>query len=444
MLYVYTDGPTKTQKMNISSTWWEDVKQSYTRRLPGLPTWPSNFVALFEDMMENGSYGVVMINQPAGKTVTIFATDDENSYCDFSGPNNNDWIVCHTAPGSTMVRAEYITHNSYGGNGCWGNSCSDNGINIYEQPNIRSSSGASTVWGAPLSEMRSGYVSFFMMDFDIQYPTGYEGEIVPEEPSLLEYVAMGDSFSSGEGVPAFMSGTDVSTPNENRCHRSAYAYPRLLEQDFDLNYDLRFVACSGATTYNILNDGSGMGSWDEGAQIDTLSNTTDIVTLTIGGNDVGFSDYLTGCLVACGPFTGSLIHNAMLNGINANAFKSNLVDTYTEVLSEAENAEVYVLSYPNLSAAIAGTCEGFDFSGARIIQDALNSVISDAVDDVNDDRLHFVDTNAGGSPFEGKHLCNLGAPYFNGFEPWGIQEYSFHPNAHGHTAFKTILEDELE
>ena len=84
------------------------------------------------------------------------------------------------------------------------------------------------------------------------------GTAVPQGPGFaeptnkLEYVAMGDSFSSGEGVTPFITGTDKNAPDENRCHRSEDAYPLLLEEDEDLNLNLTaFVACSGATTSNI-------------------------------------------------------------------------------------------------------------------------------------------------------------------------------------------------
>ncbi len=71
----------------------------------------------------------------------------------------------------------------------------------------------------------------FIASENITYPTGYEGKEIPsqyEAPSP-SYVAMGDSFSSGEGNPPFETGTDEEGVNE--CHRSPQAYPRLLQGD---------------------------------------------------------------------------------------------------------------------------------------------------------------------------------------------------------------------
>lgn len=57
----------------------------------------------------------------------------------------------------------------------------------------------------------------------MDYPRGtFLGDTSnPAEP-FIEYYAMGDSYSAGEGVPSFESGTD--DPGVNECHRSPKAY----------------------------------------------------------------------------------------------------------------------------------------------------------------------------------------------------------------------------
>ncbi|MFZ1301549.1 MAG: SGNH/GDSL hydrolase family protein [Candidatus Microsaccharimonas sp.] len=260
----------------------------------------------------------------------------------------------------------------------------------------------------------------------------------------LEYVAMGDSFSSGEGVEPFLYGTATDTVNE--CHRSQDAYPMLLEEDEDLNLDMTaFVACSSATTQNVLYGGTGTGSWDSPAQISALSESTDIVTITVGGNDVGFRDYVIGCFATCGPVTNPVVYGAIIDSINAPAFESNLITTYEEILEQAENAEVYVISYPYLTGLLAGSCDGFDFTGARTVQETLNTVIYNAVSAVDDEHLHFVNSNYETSPFEGRELCSLSGSYFNAFPLFGPNwEYAFHPDQNGQEAFKIITKGEIE
>lgn len=275
------------------------------------------------------------------------------------------------------------------------------------------------------------------LNFDVTYPSGYEGDTPPMSPPHAAYVAMGDSFSSGEGNPPFEMGTDTGY---NECHRSPDAYPRLLQADTGLSLgSTAFVACSGATTGSITIGGSGTGGWDEGPQVDALSTDTETVTVTIGGNDVGFQDYLLGCLVTCGP--GTLLYSAMMDNIDSTSFLANLETTYESILANASNANVYVIDYPYITASDAESCGAFDFSGGRSIQVALNSTIALAVANVRAEstdyttRLHYVNTNLSGSPFEGMHLCNGGDSDFGSL--------TFHPNGAGHEHYKEVIADSI-
>jgi lysophospholipase L1-like esterase len=110
----------------------------------------------------------------------------------------------------------------------------------------------------------------------------------PPAPQLAagdHYVAMGSSFAAGPGVT-----TPADTP-PNRCNRSADNYPRQVAARLGLS--LTDVSCGGATTGHIL------GAWNElPPQIDALRRDTKLVTITIGGNDVG---YIAGLFAAsCG------------------------------------------------------------------------------------------------------------------------------------------------
>ncbi|HEY1085723.1 MAG TPA: SGNH/GDSL hydrolase family protein [Candidatus Saccharimonadales bacterium] len=297
----------------------------------------------------------------------------------------------------------------------------------------------------------------FIKSSNLQYPTGYEGDLVPTTEPKARYVALGDSFSSGEGNPPFEYGTDQGGTNENRCHRSSKAYPRLLQNDPSLDLgSTAFVACSGATTASVLYGGSGAGNWNKGPQVAVLSSEVEVVTLTVGGNDVGFGDYVLGCVVApCGPSSiGGAFYYAVMANIESLAFLDNLKTTYETILDEAPNAHVYVMDYPYLvdptGVDSPGCVLGVDMTGALGIQQALNAVIADAVGDVqalSSDylaRLHYMPTNYIGSPFFDHHLCTdaTGGAYFNALDPLN-QEHSFHPNANGQEAYYQIMEDYL-
>ncbi|MDQ3154030.1 MAG: hypothetical protein M3R63_20705 [Actinomycetota bacterium] len=257
-LYVYTDGAAKTQTMDISATWWAEFKQSYDKRVAQNIGWPTNFTTEFDDIMAfGGSWGVFMRETPDGNLVSIVGTRDPNAYCGFVGSASSGSYQCASNSGYGFVRADYFTHSSYGGNGgnggngcigSYGNRCSDTGMNIYDSPIVFLGAAGYTFVSMPNSTLSSYH--FFFMNFDLNYPSGYEGELIPAEPPPAKYVAMGDSFSSGEGNAPFEAGTDTSS---NTCHRSPLAYPRLLQNDLNLG-STAFVACSGAVSDYIIND----------------------------------------------------------------------------------------------------------------------------------------------------------------------------------------------
>ncbi|MEO5597917.1 MAG: SGNH/GDSL hydrolase family protein [Novosphingobium sp.] len=94
-------------------------------------------------------------------------------------------------------------------------------------------------------------------------------------PPGARYVAMGSSYAAGPGLSPPKPGTPA------RCARSPLNYATLLAAR--LNLDLVDASCSGATSAHIL------GPWNElSAQIDAVTPDTRLVTVTIGGNDVGF------------------------------------------------------------------------------------------------------------------------------------------------------------
>ncbi|HJP80977.1 MAG TPA: SGNH/GDSL hydrolase family protein [Candidatus Saccharimonadales bacterium] len=448
-LYVYTDGAAKSQKMDISASWLEDLGQTYTMRSTQGSS--PNFMSELRDIKASGgSLGVVMHKSTDGINVEIFGTRDPDAYCEFTGDVASGGFGCMAHPGFGYISAEYFTHNSYGGNGCgwwWGPyTCSDNGMNIYMSPTVQSGTPNTAYQVKWISNTEISNYMFYYIDFDITYPTGYDGVRIPTQQPNATYVAMGDSFSAGEGNPPFESGTDVGGTNENRCHRSSKAYPRLLEFDSSLNLgSTAFVACSGATTNTVLNGGSAEGSWGEGPQTAALTNDTQVVTITIGGNDVGFADYAFMCTTAlCGP--GSFDYTQIMGAINDPDFFDHLVQTYETILADAPNAQVYVSGYPFLATQDSDTCGQMDLTGAWAVQDQLNAVTWDAVKEVQGTnpatRLHYIDPNKTGSPFIGKHLCNGGPSDFNGIDT-SHQEYSLHPNAGGQEDYASVFKEAI-
>lgn len=111
------------------------------------------------------------------------------------------------------------------------------------------------------------------------------------------YLALGDSYSAGEGLPDYDPDT-ADLPIGDRCHRSLeYAYPLKLVFADPTQRDFR--ACSGAVVKNVFRIPQSHGGQpiSTGRQIEegTIEDSTLLVTITMGGNDLEFADMLIFC-----------------------------------------------------------------------------------------------------------------------------------------------------
>ncbi|MGQ0840295.1 SGNH/GDSL hydrolase family protein [Actinokineospora sp.] len=108
------------------------------------------------------------------------------------------------------------------------------------------------------------------------------------------YVALGDSYASGPGIPA-QTGLPLG------CARSDHNYPALVAQ-WLRTVSFTDVSCGGATTVHMTGPQQVAGGTNP-PQLDALRKETDLVTLTIGGNDFGFGEILGTCgrLAAADP-----------------------------------------------------------------------------------------------------------------------------------------------
>jgi lysophospholipase L1-like esterase len=100
-------------------------------------------------------------------------------------------------------------------------------------------------------------------------------------PKGSRYVAMGSSFAAGPGI------TPRASASPRRAGRSAGNYAHLVARALGL--ELRDVTYSGATTSDILRPSAA----GQPAQLDAVTPDTRLVTVTAGGNDVGFLPRLT-------------------------------------------------------------------------------------------------------------------------------------------------------
>jgi lysophospholipase L1-like esterase len=106
-------------------------------------------------------------------------------------------------------------------------------------------------------------------------------------PRLDTYVALGDSFVAGPLIPVQDTGPTAG------CLRSSNNYPHLAAPSTGMPI-LRDVSCSGAETRH-MTEAQDVSPGPNPPQFGALSRATGIVTLGIGGNDIGFSDIAFTC-----------------------------------------------------------------------------------------------------------------------------------------------------
>jgi lysophospholipase L1-like esterase len=228
------------------------------------------------------------------------------------------------------------------------------------------------------------------------------------------YVAQGDSYASGTGTREYYDAA---------CQRSVHSYAKQLAAQEGLT--LSHVACSGARIPDVRAN-----------QLGALSASTNLVTISIGGNDAGFSGVITRCALPW-PFTCTGdINNA--RSFITNTLRGQLDALYTEIETRAPNAEVIVVGYPrlfngeecNLGARIS-SAEQSSLNGVADLLATTTSALAVA------HGFGFVDPRAS---FNTHRICD-DVEWLNGLSnPVGE---SYHPNRLGHDAFTDLISARL-
>lgn len=113
------------------------------------------------------------------------------------------------------------------------------------------------------------------------------GELLEDHGGTV--LILGDSYSSGEGIADYVDNDYVSPDGKIRCHRSESAYGAVIGGDRST-----VIACSGAVSYDL--DHVKVGASDQLSML-AMEFRPDIVFLTIGGNDIGFSSIVEQCFL---------------------------------------------------------------------------------------------------------------------------------------------------
>lgn len=225
------------------------------------------------------------------------------------------------------------------------------------------------------------------------------------------YVAMGDSYASGNGT--FNPDLDAS------CYRSSDAYAPLVTKQLK-HTSLTFVACSGATTSDII-----------GGQDQALTNKTTYVSISIGGDDIGFTALITACVSSGDSACQSAVDTA--NGLISGVLPGKLAATYSDISKLAPNAKVVVVGYPegfdprHVSCLQAFGIDSAEATMLNGVSDNIDSVISAAASDAG---FTYVDP----IPAFTHHDVCASTPYLNGFVPVlsGDTADAYHPTKAGY------------
>jgi len=226
--------------------------------------------------------------------------------------------------------------------------------------------------------------------------------------TATNYVALGDSYSSGVGA-----GNYISTSGD--CLRSTSGYPYLWYDQHTVS-SFKFVACSGATTTDVINN-----------QISALSTSTTLVSITIGGNDVGFAQVMEDCNLY-GTDTCVAEVNAAENTARTQ-LPGWLDNLYSQIHSRAPYAKVVVLGYPRFYDLSAWYCPGLSSTSRSKINegaDVLDGVISTEVS-----RYGFSFADVRSSFADGHEICDYNK-WLHSVD-WSDITQSYHPYASGYS-----------
>jgi len=217
------------------------------------------------------------------------------------------------------------------------------------------------------------------------------------------------------GAPPYVS-------DSGSCLQSNKGYPALLDPKGRIDLQVN-ATCAGATTTYVAQH-----------LPSELNEDTRLVTLTVGGNDLGFAALAGACLAGTQQQCLKAIEAAegKLTGL-----RSDLALLYGQVAYAAPNALIVVTGYPHLVESTA-PYDPVLIAALNAATDELNRTIRNAVADAVDptrDNIVYVDVT---DAFEGHGIGSSDDPFINAPGPTRSPE-DFHPNAAGYRAYAKAI-----
>jgi lysophospholipase L1-like esterase len=273
------------------------------------------------------------------------------------------------------------------------------------------------------------------------------------DSKVLGVLVLGDSYSAGNG-----GGSYYGTPT---CHRSGATYASQLERLVEARPGgpdtvVRNVACSGAVTADLLR-----ARGRRPAQVEAVDVNQDVVLLTIGGNDVGFSTIVTSCLLAltrrAAACDAALTHAERM--LSDGTLQGRLTNVLTAIRARTgPGARIVLVGYPYLERDASFTLSpSSSAGGAPVAAGQRVRALTDAGDRIGEQVTAALNARQGTTAniavsskaaFAGHELSATGLTagrYFNApladADPAGIDAW-YHPNRAGYAAEAKLLLDD--
>jgi hypothetical protein len=306
----------------------------------------------------------------------------------------------------------------------------------------------------------------------------YENADVPSVPALPAaptdvhggYLAIGDSYSAGEGLAPFADGTALT-----QCDRSANpgspAYPTVLARMLKLGPgQFHFTACSGATVHDVFHPSPPRSGRIVPPQVNPSADPgIGLVTLTIGGNNAIFPTVIRSCMIEVSCFadlfppggtgielTATKIPQSPLSVWGPRTIKeigTEDATLFAALRRDFPSARIVVIGYPYLFPATGSP--GFPFYPplcasllnrfAQPDRQRLRGLQDELTDRTYEEAVaagvEFVSPDA----IWGQHVpCGTAGQYTNSVKPYlsfpnPVNTGSFHPNAAGQQALAALV-----
>ena len=253
-----------------------------------------------------------------------------------------------------------------------------------------------------------------------------------EASPVRSYVALGDSFTSGAGLPGEASAV---------CQRSRLAYPALVART--LGARLKDASCGGAATIHATTTQQ-IAAVPVPPQLDAVTRSTDLVTVSLGYNDQNwFAGHLFGCtaLTPADP-GGHPCQDSPAVGrpdpeATAEVIGKQVLATLETVTKKAPDARVLLVGYPQPVPA-SGTCPELplatgDYAYVRSMMQLLDDELRRAADSAD---VTFVDV-LGAS--EGHDICAGDQAWVNGSTALPGVAAEYHPFERGQRAVADLV-----